>query len=140
MIRFNYAGGVVALLIVAGLVLYLVIGFLVARWQLPVTWARVRKEDPYYLEGRPELQDHMHRDELQAQVRHRTIVNVFIWPWVLPASLSTSAMNKVVDSGDPVRVAKLLAEQLAERDRRLAERDRRIRELEQEAGIGPDRR
>jgi hypothetical protein len=135
----------IVLLIVVGLVFYVVIGFLVARWQRPVTWARIRKEDPYYLEGIPdEVQDPdgKHRAELQAQVRDRTIINVFIWWWVLPVSLSTSALNKFVDRGDPVWEKKRLAEQLAERDREIAERDREaaaykryIRKLEQEAGI-----
>lgn len=125
----------IALLVLASLILYLVIGFLVARWQLPVTWARVRKEGSGSFLG-AEAQDRLYRDELQAKVRHHMVVNALIWPWVLPVSLITSNLNKVVDRGDPVRQAKRLAEQ----DRRLAENKRRIRELEQELGIQPDRR
>jgi hypothetical protein len=126
----------IALLIVAALALYCGLGFLVARWQRPATWDRVRKEeDPIYRMAGPEIRDYVHSDpeaeaKVQSKVRHRLIVIVFTWPWVLPVSLGTSAMNKFADRGDPVRMAK----------RRRAERGRRTREQEQEAGIEPDRR
>jgi hypothetical protein len=127
----------ITLLIVAALVLYLVIGFLAARWQLPRIWARVRKESSGSFLS-PEVQDRMYRDELQPRVRHRMVVNALIWPWALPASIITSNLNKVVDRGDPVWEARRLTGQLAERERKLAERSRRVKELEQELGIASD--
>jgi hypothetical protein len=114
----------VGVLITVGvLVAYLVIGFLVARSQLEVAWERVRK-GTYYLS----------RDEHQRQVRHRMIVNALAWPYVLPTSLITSALNEVVDRRDP----EMMAEQLAERERELAESYRRISQLERELGIQSD--
>ena len=121
------------------LALYLVIGWLVAKWQLRVTWARVRKEGEYHFLS-PEEQDRREGDELQSKVRRRFVGNIPIWPWVASVSLVTSNLNKVVDRGDPVRETKRLAEELAQRDRSLAERNRRIRELERELGIEPGRR
>ncbi len=129
----------IAWLVVGCLALYLVIGYLVARWQLRVTWARVRKEGTYHFLS-PEEQDRHERDELQAKVRRRFVRNIPIWPWVASVSLVTSNLNKVVDRGDPVREAKRLAEELTQRDRSLAERNRRIKELERELGIEADRR
>jgi hypothetical protein len=135
----------IAFLIVAGLGLYALIGYRVAKWQRQETWKRVRKEKhPYYSDY--ELQHYLDtdrdRDELRPKVLRRTIGIGFIWPYVLPARLITSAGNKFVDRGDPVWEKKQLAAQLAERNRELAERAREaaayqryIRQLEQEAGI-----
>ena len=93
----------IGLLIAAGLILlYLVIGCLVAWWLSPAEGRRIRKEDLGYLEGIPdEFQDRdgKHRNERRAKLQRLTVVNILIWPWMLLARLITSALNRFVDHG-----------------------------------------
>jgi cytochrome c oxidase assembly factor CtaG len=99
--------------VLAAVFAYLAAGVLVARRHLPVMWARARAEwspvDQY----------------VWSSVRWRMILAAAGWPAALAAWWITPRFDRLIEQGDPVTLA-----------RQVAERDQRIVSLERELDIG----
>lgn len=102
----------IAVIVVACCALYLFAGWRIAMSQLPRAWAAAREAW-----STPDI--------IRSSVKYRTCFTIFFWPIVMPYRLASAGMDGLIDSGDPVELA-----------RKVADRDRRIGQLERELGMG----
>lgn len=104
---------IIAAIAVASIAAYLFTGYRIAIRQLPQAWAIARQVwsgDGTYTRG---------------SVRQQTGCMIFFWPLILLGRRVRLRMDVLIDTGDPVALA-----------RKVAERDKRIAQLERELGIG----
>lgn len=100
------------LIVLAGIAAYFVTGVVIARVQLPQSWAASRREWTY-------------DDSAREGVMIRFALTVLFWPAVVPFFMFTRWIRGAVDDGDPKR--------LQEENDDLRHR---IAELERELGVG----
>ena len=98
--------------VLAALLAWLAAGMAIARRRMPVIWRKARAA--WHFE-----------DSIRGSVRGQVACTVIAWPVVLLTAVLTTRIDRLADQGDPVTLA-----------RQVAERDRRIAQLERELGIG----
>ena len=111
------------LLIALGvLIVYLAIGYVLGRWQLPQAWARVKAENAWWSHS-------MQQDYVLRFLR----LCVVLWPVMIPKTLINTFFDHSVVAADPEYIKARQREQALT----IKQQQDHIRQLEIELGIGP---
>lgn len=102
---------IAAIIALAAVIAYLLTGWRLAVRDIPQAWVRARR-------------DWLEETNQRGSVKIQTAGMFLFWPALTVARMMSDRLGRVVDAGDPKRLAA-----------QIAERDRRIAELESELGI-----